>query len=305
MTRVLVTGANGQLGRELERARWPASFEVRPFSRAQLDITRAQAVSELVEQLRPALIVNAAAYTAVDRAEDDSAGAFAVNSTAVAHLAGAAERCRARLLHVSTDYVFDGTRDGWYVEADPINPLGVYGRSKAEGERAALAYPGSTVVRTAWVYGALGPNFVTTMLRLARERKVIGVVADQMGCPTSAKDLAAALVQIGQVALEATLEPRLFHLASPASATWHELAAAVFSASRHGFAGEFRTLTTAEYPTRAKRPANSRLDTTLIHATLGIRLADWHDSVVDVVRELEDSTIASSLGNSSLGNRSS
>jgi dTDP-4-dehydrorhamnose reductase len=233
------------------------------------------------------VIVNAAAYTAVDRAEDEPATAFAVNAAAVGHLAQAAERCGARLLHVSTDYVFDGTKTGWYVESDPVMPLGVYGSSKAEGERLALQYEGSTVLRTAWLFGALGQNFVTTMLRLARERPSIGVVADQHGCPTAAKDVAVALVSVAQACLDGTIDGGLFHLTSPVPATWHEFAAAIFNASRHGFHGEFRKLTTAEYPTRARRPANSRLDSSLVEKKLGIRLPDWHDSVIDVVRELE------------------
>jgi len=287
VTRVLVSGAGGQLGRELQRVAWPAQFEIHPIALEQLDITDETAVATLVAELRPHVIVNAAAYTAVDRAEDEPATAFAVNAAAVGHLAQAAERCGARLLHVSTDYVFDGTKTGWYVESDPVMPLGVYGSSKAEGERLALQYEGSTVLRTAWLFGALGQNFVTTMLRLARERPSIGVVADQHGCPTAAKDVAVALVSVAQACLDGTIDGGLFHLTSPVPATWHEFAAAIFNASRHGFHGEFRKLTTAEYPTRARRPANSRLDSSLVEKKLGIRLPDWHDSVIDVVRELE------------------
>ena len=287
MTRVLVCGANGQLGRELQRVRWPPPFELEALSVEQLDITDQRAVTATVEQLRPAVIVNAAAYTAVDRAEDEPAKAFAVNATGVAHLAHAAERCGARVLHVSTDYVFDGTKDGWYVESDPVKPLGVYGQSKAEGERIALESAGATVLRTSWLFGALGPNFVRTMLRLAREREVIGVVGDQQGCPTAAKDVANALVTVAQAALDGSHEEGLFHLASPSQATWHELAAAVFGVSKHGFQGEFRRLATSEYPTRARRPPNSRLDSSFIESKLGIRLPDWRDSLTDVVGELE------------------
>ena len=290
MTRVLLCGANGQLGREIQRTRWPPGFDVRPVAHDTLDITNEGDVIERVGQLRPALIINAAAYTAVDRAEDEPAKAFAVNAAGTSHLVRAAERYDAHLLHLSTDYVFDGAKDGWYAESDPTKPLGAYGRSKLEGERSALEYSRATVLRTAWLYGALGPNFVATMLRLARERKVIGVVADQHGCPTAAKDVAVAIVQIAQAALDGSIEGQLFHVASPVPASWHELAAAVFDASRNGFNGEFRALTTAEYPTRARRPANSRLDTALIRAKLGIRLADWHDSLIEVVRELETNT---------------
>jgi dTDP-4-dehydrorhamnose reductase len=289
VTRVLVCGAGGQLGRELQRVPWPPGFEIHAASLEQLDITDESAVAALVDQLRPAVIVNAAAYTAVDRAEDEPATAFAVNAAAIGHLVHAAERSGARLLHVSTDYVFDGTKPGWYVESDPVMPLGVYGSSKAEGERLALQYSGSTVLRTAWLFGALGQNFVTTMLRLARERPMIGVVADQHGCPTAAKDLATALVRVAQASLDGAIDGGLFHLTSPVPGTWHDFAAAIFDTSRHGFHGEFRKLTTAEYPTRARRPANSRLDSSLIETKLGIRLPDWHDSLVEVVRELEAS----------------
>jgi dTDP-4-dehydrorhamnose reductase len=282
-----VTGANGQVGRELQRARWPAGFSLRSVDRAQLDIVDEAAVRDLFQTLRPSIVVNTAAYTAVDKAEDEPAAAFAANATAVSHLVRYAEQCQACVLHLSTDYVFDGLKEGWYVESDPVNPLGVYGRSKVDGERAALAYPRAVVLRTAWVYGAFGQNFVRTMLRLARERQVIGVVADQVGCPTSARDLADALVKIASASLEGAIKERLLHMASPVEATWYELARAVFAISSHGFKGELRAITTAEYPTRAKRPANSRLDSRRLHATLGIRLPDWHDSLADVVHELE------------------
>ncbi len=287
MTRVLLTGANGQVGRELQRAEWPSGFEVWPADHRELDITNEAAVRALVENVRPAIVVNAAAYTAVDKAEDDPATAFAVNAAGVAHLVRYAEQCSAHVLHLSTDYVFDGNKPGWYVESDPINPLGVYGRSKADGERAALLYPRAIVLRTAWVYGALGPNFVRTMLRLARERQVIGVVADQIGCPTSARDLATAIVRIASASLDGAIEDQLFHVTSPVQATWHELAVAVFRVSAQGFNGDLRAITTAEYPTRARRPANSRLDSGRLNAKLGIRLPDWHDSLVEVVNELE------------------
>ena len=158
----------------------------------------------------------------------------------------------------------------------------------SDGERAALLYPRAIVLRTAWVYGAVGQNFVRTMLRLARERPVIGVVADQIGCPTSSRDLAIALVKIACASLDGTLEDQLLHIASPVEATWHELAAAVFGVSAQGFTGELRAITTAEYPTRAKRPVNSRLDSGRLNARLGIRLPDWHDSLVEVVNELEE-----------------
>jgi dTDP-4-dehydrorhamnose reductase len=256
--------------------------------RSQLDIRDEAAVSAVFAHVRPDVVVNLAAYTAVDRAEDDPATARAVNATGVAHLVRQAERCSSLVLQISTDYVFDGTNTGWYVETDPVKPLGAYGRSKADGERSALEYPRAIVLRTAWVYGVFGANFVITMLRLARERQSIGVVADQVGCPTSSRDLATALVKLTRAALDGAVQDRVLHVATPAQATWHELAAAVFRASARGFRGELRALTTAEYPTRARRPANSRLDSGRLSATLGIRLPDWHESLVEVVQELEN-----------------
>jgi dTDP-4-dehydrorhamnose reductase len=183
MTRVLLCGANGQLGREIQRTPWPPGFDVRPIAHEQLDITDERAVMDLVEQLSPALVVNAAAYTAVDRAEDEPAQAFGVNAAGAAHLVRAAERCGARVLHLSTDYVFDGSKDGWYAESDPVRPLGVYGRSKVEGERAALEYPGATVLRTAWLYGALGSK--TLRRPWCRLPKPRSTAASRDNCSTS------------------------------------------------------------------------------------------------------------------------
>ena len=286
MTRVLVTGAGGQLGRELGRAGWDPSVEVVSLPSALLDITDADAVGEVVATIDPDVIVNAAAYTAVDKAEDDAAAAFAVNTAAVGTLATAADRVAALLIHVSTDYVFDGSTVGWYHERDPVAPLGVYGRSKAMGEQAALAAERSLVLRVSWLYGAMGPNFVTTMLRLARERDEIGVVDDQRGCPTAAGDVAQAIVGVVTMA-GGRGEPRgLYHLAAPDDATWYELAAATFEASAHGFPGTLRPLASHEYPTPARRPANSRLDSGRI-AELGIRLPSWRESLPTIVAERE------------------
>lgn len=289
MSEILVTGAAGQLGRELARADWPAGIAVAALDSRQLDITDASAVARTVAQIRPRVIVNAAAYTAVDQAEDDEERAMAVNGTAVGYLAEAADRAGALLVHVSTDYVFDGTKAGWYVESDPLAPLGVYGRSKAVGEAQALRAEQSVVLRTAWVYSAVGRNFVATMLRLAADRDELGVVDDQVGCPTSAADLAAAIVDLvdasslGRVALPSSL----YHAASPEQASWHQLAMATFEVSNQGFGGVCRRLQTQEYPTRALRPANSRLSSARLADDLGITLPPWSRSLPAVVAELE------------------
>ena len=289
--RVLVVGAGGQLGRELQRADWDTGTEMVARDSAQLDVTDRTAVLAEVEGFQPHVVVNAAAYTAVDRAEDDEARATAVNGTAVAHLAEAADRSGALLVQVSTDYVFDGTADGWYVETDPTGPVSAYGRSKLVGERAAGRAERSVILRTAWVYGALGANFVTTVLRLAAERDELTIVADQIGCPTATADLAAAIVAVARWT-EGGVRPtpsRLYHVASPEPATWHELAVSVVAASAIGFGGDCRPITTADYPTRARRPANSRLDSGRIARELGIELPSWRHSLPAVVAELEKS----------------
>lgn len=284
-----MTGAAGQLGRELARADWSDGIEVVALDSRQLDITVAPTVARAVAEIRPRVIVNAAAYTAVDQAEDDEERAMAVNGTAVGHLAEAADRAGALLVHVSTDYVFDGSKGGWYVESDPLAPLGAYGRSKAVGEAQALRADRSVVLRTAWVYSAVGRNFVATMLRLAADRDELGVVDDQVGCPTSAADLAAAIVDLVDASDlgRADLPARLYHAASPEPATWHQLAMATFEASERGFDGVCRRLLTQEYPTRAVRPANSRLSSTRLAHDLGIMLPPWSSSLPAVVAELE------------------
>lgn len=285
---VLITGANGQLGRDLQRAPWPAGTEVVALTSTELDITNADAVRSQIERLQPGVVVNAAAYTAVDRAEDDEAQATLVNATAVGHLANAADAVSAALIHVSTDYVFDGAKSEWYVEDDPLSPIGAYGRSKAAGEAVALEADRSVVLRTAWVYGALGNNFVTTMLRLATERDVLGVVDDQLGCPTATSDIAAAIVRVTEAfAGEAAPPERIYHLCSPDDASWHEFAMSIFDASTTGFHGVCNKLTTAEYPTKAARPANSRLDSSRLARDFGIVLPSWRTSLPLVVAELQ------------------
>ena len=289
---VLVTGAGGQLGRELLRVRWGSQVEVRGYGSEELDIANQGAVDATVDELRPDVIVNAAAYTNVDQAEDEPVRAETVNATAVKTLAEAANRVDAQLIQISTDYVFDGSKDGWYVETDSINPLGVYGRTKARGEQAAQQANKVVILRTAWVYGALGSNFVTTMLRLAAERDEIGVVDDQVGCPSAAGALAKAIVEV-VTRTEFGRDPspeRLYHLAGPDAVTWYQFAEAVFGQSRRGFSGIRRRLTTADYPTKACRPANSRLDSSLILDHLGVQLPPFQQSLSAVVTELETAT---------------
>src|SRR5271166_321549 len=195
--RILVFGAGGQVGREVCRAAWPSEYRVLPLDRKAVDITKAAAVSAMLAREAPGLAINLAAYTAVDRAESEPEAAWAANCAGAAHIAAACEESGTPLIHLSTDYVFDGCKTGPYREEDAVAPLGVYGDSKEAGERAIrAALPHHVILRTARVFGAHGANFVKTMLRLAAERSVLRVVADQRGCPTAAADIAAALVEI-------------------------------------------------------------------------------------------------------------
>ncbi|MFN3216048.1 MAG: dTDP-4-dehydrorhamnose reductase [Acidimicrobiales bacterium] len=284
--RVLVTGAAGQVGAELMRAAWPAGVAVTGVDRRGLDITDAAAVDAVVADLAPEVIVNAAAYTAVDRAETEPDLAQAVNATGVAHLAAAANRHGSRLIHISTDYVFDGTKDGWYVETDPVAPLGVYGATKLAGEQAAAAAERHLILRTAWVYGALGANFVATMLRLGAERDELAVVADQRGCPTAAIDIAAAIVDLVTAGLDGDELTGTYHLASPEEATWHGFACAILAEPIASGRLRVRAIPTTDYPTPAARPANSRLDSTAIADAAGIVLPAWSTTMPAVRAEL-------------------
>ena len=231
------------------------------------------AVRRAIERFNPSVIVNTAAYTAVDASETDEATAMLVNCDGVAHLAAQTGR---RLIHLSTDYVFDGSKDGWYTESDPVAPLGVYGTSKWQGEQAARTNPDHLILRTAWVYAAHGHNFVKTMLRLGAERGNLRVVADQIGCPTSAHDIADAILRLVDIDATGT-----YHMAGASQATWHELATATFELAELDVAVE--AIGTAEYPTPAPRPANSRLDSTALASATHVRLPRWQDSLPAVI----------------------
>lgn len=276
MTRVLVTGGNGQVGRSITDLLGDQRFQhltVSVADRATCDITNPDAVRRAIERFNPSVIVNTAAYTAVDASETDEATAMLVNCDGVAHLAAQTGR---RLIHLSTDYVFDGSKDGWYTESDPVAPLGVYGTSKWQGEQAARTNPDHLILRTAWVYAAHGHNFVKTMLRLGAERGNLRVVADQIGCPTSAHDIADAILRLVDIDATGT-----YHMAGASQATWHELATATFELAELDVAVE--AIGTAEYPTPAPRPANSRLDSTALASATHVRLPSWQDSLPAVI----------------------
>jgi len=288
MTTVLVTGAGGQLGQELQQLNWTDHTRLVPLTSSQLDITAPESVSATVAEINPDVIVNAAAYTAVDRAEEEPDRAMAVNATAVSYLAEAANRHTSLLIHISTDYVFDGLKGEPYVEQDPISPTGVYGHTKAAGEAAAALADRSLVLRSSWLYSSRGNNFVSTMLRLASERDQIGVVDDQFGCPTAVPKLAAALQQIIYSTGAGTNLPaqRIYHAACTGTATWYDLAEAAFSASAVGFSGQLSRLATSEYPTKATRPPDSRLNCCGLERDLGISLGPWQAPLAQVVKEI-------------------
>ena len=282
--KVLVTGAGGQLGRALV-ARAPADMEVIAAGSADCDIADRDAVAALVERERPALILNAAAYTAVDQAESDAERARAVNDTGTANLVAAAESVGARLAHVSTDFVFDGSASGAYAPDAPTAPLGVYGATKLAGE-GHLRGP-DLCVRTAWVYAAQGKNFVRTMLRLMAEREELGVVADQIGSPTSADDLADALWQLALAGESGT-----FHFTDSGAASWYDFAVAIRDEGAAlgllpASAARVKPIATSDYPTPAKRPAFSVLDTRKTAIALGGAAPHWRHSLIKVLEQIK------------------
>ena len=289
--RIVVTGREGQVVRSLvERAVGKA--EIVPLGRPELDLAGdSDAIRAAVIAARPDVIVSAAAYTQVDKAETDRNLAFAVNEHGPRAVASAARESGAPLIHISTDYVFDGTKDSSYVEEDPTTPTSVYGWSKLAGEQAVLAeQPNSAVLRTAWVYSPFGANFVKTMLRLAADGEEVGVVADQRGNPTSALDIADAILAVA-ANLHGGDEPSrrgIFHMSATGEASWAEFAEAIFatSATAGGPTARVKHIRTADYPTAARRPANSRLDSGKLEHAHGVCLPDWHSSVKDVVSRL-------------------
>jgi dTDP-4-dehydrorhamnose reductase len=288
---LLVFGAAGQLGRALFTLAPAEGIDTVGLDRRDVDVTDIAAVRRAVEGHRPDAVINAAAYTAVDRAEQEPDLAHAVNHDGARHLAEACAAAGVPLVHVSTDYVFDGLGEGPYAEDAPTGPTGVYGRSKLAGELAVRrALPGAhLIVRTAWVFSATGHNFVRTMLRLARERETLRVVADQYGSPTAADDLAAALLAMARRLLADPSVAGTYHWAGTPPTTWHGLAEAVVEeARRHGpvAAHTVEPIPTSAYPTPAARPANSVLDTTKAERVFGIAPPDWRAAVARVVERL-------------------
>lgn len=289
--RLVVTGKNGQVTRALQEIRAPG-IEIIALGRPDFELAAPESVASALRAAQPDVIVNAAAYTAVDKAESEPDVAFAINAEGARAVAEAAAALSVPLIQLSTDYVFDGAKTAPYSETDPPAPVSVYGASKLAGEAAvAMATPDHVILRLAWVYSPFGANFVRTILRLAETRDEIAVVADQSGGPTSAHDIAASIAQIGAnlVARPAARELRgVFHLSPAGEANWAELAEAILqhSADRGGPSARVRPITTAEYPTAAKRPANSRLDGAKLAAAHGVRLGHWRTSLAVCVDRL-------------------
>src|SRR5437763_8689473 len=290
--KLLVLGSAGQIGHELCRFAWPADYRVAGFDRAEVDITDQGAVTAAVDRERPDIVINAAAYTAVDRAESEPDAAWAGNCAGAGYLAAACHANGIPLIHISTDYVFDGSKKGPYREDDPVNPLGVYGHSKEAGDRAVReALAEHVILRTAWVYSAHGHNFVKTMLRVAAERPVLRVVADQIGSPTSAADIAGAIARIVRRLAAGERHWGTYHFAGGGAVTWHGFAEAIFelAAQWDGTPPVVEAITTADYPTPARRPANSVLDCSRIGDVFGIVPRSWREALAEVIRELYES----------------
>jgi dTDP-4-dehydrorhamnose reductase len=285
MYKILITGSNGQLGNELKRiaSRYP-DFHFTWTDVNELDITSTEAVHEFLRAQPQNLIINCAAYTAVDKAESEPDKAHLVNSTAVKILAEETQQTRTGFLHISTDFVFDGHKSTPYTEEDPVNPLSVYGRSKLEGEIHALK--AGIVIRTSWLYSVFGNNFLKTILRLGKERKELGIVFDQTGTPTLAADLAPALMAITADlrSLSAFPKNEIYHFSNEGVCSWYDFAQEIIQQA--GFDCNVKPIETAGYPTPARRPAYSVLNKKKIKDRFGLLIPHWKDSLHACMKDL-------------------
>jgi dTDP-4-dehydrorhamnose reductase len=283
---ILVTGAGGQVGHALATADSP--YQIEALSRSQLDITEASQVSEVIDRHRPDIIINAAAYTQVDRAEQERETAFAINRDGVAHLARACDGADIPLLHISTDYVFSGDEAAPYREVDEVAPRSVYGESKSAGEaelRSILER--HIILRTSWVFSATGANFVKTMLRLGNERDELGIVDDQKGCPTSACSIAEILLLIASIYLRGDhLEWGTYHFCGRPETTWHGFAREIFRLAGGYEKLRLKAIATSEYPTHATRPMNSVLNCGKLTSNFDCKQPDWVEDLRLVLGEL-------------------
>lgn len=292
-TNILVFGRNGQVATELRRAKWPEGYKVGSIGREHLDlaVARAETIADVLANANSALAINAAAYTAVDQAEEEHGAAFTLNRDAPGRIAQACAMKGIPLIHLSTDYVFDGTKAGPYVESDAPKPLGIYGASKLAGEATVEeALATHIIMRTAWVYSPHGSNFVKTMLRLGSDRDELSVVNDQWGAPTSAAEIARVLVQISTGILrEGVQDWGIFHFTAAGRTSWYDFAQEIFrkTAAVTGQPGpKISPIPAANYPTPAARPQNSVLDCSKIEAAYGVRPAPWQTGLAACLDEL-------------------
>lgn len=291
MIHLLVAGAGGQVGRALLEAAPLVDVVTTGLGHDTLDITRADQVANRLGAERPDIVVNAAAYTAVDKAESEADTAFAVNETGAANLAATCRDLGIPLIHLSTDYVFDGEADGTYGEDAPVCPLSAYGRSKEAGERAVReALPHHLILRTAWVFGASGHNFLRTVLRLAEDREELRIVDDQRGCPTPARDIADAVLTLAPQLLASPGSAGTYHYCGAGPTTWFGFAQAIVEAAkcRTGRQPRVVPVPSSAYPTPAPRPRNSVLDCRKIEAAFGIRQRPWREGVAAALAALFD-----------------
>ncbi len=290
MRTILVTGGSGQVGTELGLWAWPDDVRLVMPGRADLDLGDTSAINRFIADLRPDAVINSAAYTAVDKAQSDVAAAWTVNALAPAAIAAATAALDVPLIHVSTDYVFDGSEPGLRLPEDAVGPISVYGASKEGGEQAVrTGNPRHVIVRTAWVVSPHGANFVKTMLRVGAERPLLKVVDDQHGCPTSARDLADALARITLRHLDDRDAPiGTHHFVNAGETTWCGLAREVFAiAAKAGRkTPEVEAITTDQYPTPARRPAYSGLSTTSLEQSFGIVPRPWREAIAEIVTAL-------------------
>lgn len=290
MSKLLVIGRSGQLARELTRARRPEGWALTAIGRERLAAPEHRALADLIDEARPSLVINAAAYTAVDKAESEKEAAYALNRDLPGALAAVCADADIPLIHVSTDYVFDGRKAGAYLEDDPVNPVSIYGASKEAGERAVRErLSRHVIIRTSWLYSAFGTNFVTSMLRLGQERDELAIVADQEGSPTHAGDLARAILAIAQAVVSGKTDGYgTFHYCNRGRISRYDFAAEIFRrAAAFGIASpKLRAIATPDYPTPAVRPPNSTLDCARIGAIYAILPPAWQDSLQHCLREL-------------------
>ena len=286
--KILVTGANGQLGWELQRAK-PNDCELTALSRDQLDITDLEQVTRSINSIKPDWVINAAAYTAVDKAESDSAGAYAINAEGAANLATAAQAINSRLLHISTDFIFDGKNNRPYLPEDVPNPLGIYGASKLAGEQKVREILGgeTLIIRTAWVYSAHGNNFVKTMLRLMAERDTLGVIEDQVGTPSWAAEIARAVY----LSIENNLRG-VYHWTDTGAASWYDFSVAIYELGKEaGLINNSVTINpipTEAYPTPAERPPYSILNKDSLRKAINYTGKHWRDSLSQMIMEIKN-----------------